>query len=138
MGYDVGACGVYGVVPEGPFFDRLVKLYDEEYERRTREPDDPDEEWEEPSVDNDFREDVMRDVLDEYPDLREELWAQYHAPDDAKLYLTWDSDEDQPGRQATFADTWVLGYWMYNLPFDRALPEVFRKQSQMWTWCWGG
>lgn len=127
MGYDVFANAVYGVIPEGPFYDRFLSLVEEVREAWGDGEDERYYDWEE----------VQDEVFKRAPDLKEELYSQYQAPDDVKMIWTGDQD-DRPGRCATPPDIWILGYRLGSLPLDKAVPESFRMQAQWHTWVEGG
>jgi hypothetical protein len=114
---DYMACGVYGVLPDGPFFERFLRLWAERLESMPEGED---------------YEDVADRVLEENPELLEELRGQYRAPDVARMFWTGSAD-DRPGRCATPPEGWVFGVGLYVM--HRAhIRADFAAQAEYHTW----
>jgi hypothetical protein len=129
MGTDYCANAVYGVLPEGPIFDRFERLVAEEVERQSVMMDtDPD-------YIADDQPDVAAGVLGANPDLLLELKEQYGLLDCHPAELYWTGDEVyRPGRCDTGPVAWVFGFGLTRFPLGGPLPARFVEQAEWHTW----
>lgn len=131
MGYGTYAFCVYGVIPEGPFFNRFLSLFDPVQKILLQVSEE--DEWNAP----DWPETVAKEVFRLYPDLLEELQEQYSAPADTCMLWTGGPDF-RIGRCETDVELWLLGYSYRDLPLQKVMPEAFRLQATWYTWVEGG
>jgi hypothetical protein len=146
MGVDYSANVVYGVIPEGPFYERFMVLLGEELESMEPPIDDPDLTEEE----NEARyadweknyEDLSRieclyeasfAIFEKNPDLLEELRGQYQAPSDARMHWSGNSD-DRAGRCYTESEIWLFGIGMTELHKPKHYTDVWLQQAEYHNW----
>ena len=130
MGYDVGACGAYGILISG-YEDKLGKLYVEFTDAAAvamvkREEDGFD--------------DVIDFLADLYSNRFISAFIKIGIKVPAAARLQWTgTDEERPGRCETPPNDWVLGFGTFTNPnLYPKMDKSFIKESQWWTWVWGG
>jgi hypothetical protein len=132
MGYDVGVCGMYGILLSadniGPLHAELVAKSNDYESLIDDETYDSEEEVKRRKIAPEFQDRVIAALKE----------RGVKVP--AGAYLDWSgSNDDRPGRAATDPDEWIIGLGMLTRPWQwPAIPRAFRKLAEFHTWCWGG
>jgi hypothetical protein len=144
MSFTYGANVVFGVIPEGPFFDRFLSLYSSEWEKMemkeiSENPEEVEEwkSWESEYFERESK--IAEMVFDKNPELLEELCESLQAPNCCKMHWTGDSD-DRPGRSSTDSESWVFGVGIYGEDIKKLMTPQYRpskaflKNAEMHSW----
>ena len=120
--------GVYGVLPEGPLFDRFLALF-EDFLPKAEEDEEP--------ANDEVMDNVAEQVFQKHPDLVLELKEQYQAPDGCFMFWTG-NDDDRPGECGIDAETWVYGIGLFAMPIEEKISPRFRDEAEWHTWVTSG